>query len=503
MINITRNEIKMSDSKTDNKSSSNQNSKDGHHRKKGFVIPTDNDAVKERRKRQERKLQEEIDKQESKYEVGQKLNFVRVRFPGHANSYPFLVGNRTIAYGQKVVAMSERGVAVGYINSFEFKLPFHKNLLPIKSITKIATDEDFEKEKESYKEQRQTEAVCIRAIEKHNLDMNLTHVEFTQFGKKVVFYFTSPARVDFRDLVKDLVRDLKLRIELRQISVRDRSAAIGGIGPCGRLLCCSSFLNKYGNVNIKMAKNQNLTLSFDKLNGVCGQLKCCLQYENEVYSQKRSSLPREYSFIETQTNEKGKVLRLHLLSEQFDMLTDKGTIRRYSKDQFKHQLKNDYKFPERFKHISDETSKVIGLTDFEAQNTRKFEDDIAQLKLKDSKYTEDIFQSLFGQKSFTQETEVSASTDTVAKLETSQENSQEILGTKDSDLTSPVEVDAVKVATEVTLEVATEEVPAVLSEDDSSKNPAEIRSSNKKPHQSGKINKKNFSKNKKHNKNKK
>lgn len=366
-------------------------------RKQGFVIPTDNEAVRERKKRQEKKLQEEIEKQQDKFEDGQILSFVRVRFPGHAHSFPFLTGNRTFMYGQKVVAMSDRGVAVGYINSFPYEVEFDPSMLPIKSINKIATEEDIQKDLELYRKQKETETVCLRLIEKHNLDMNLTHVEFTQFGKKVVFYFTAPARVDFRNLVKDLVGDLKLRIELRQISVRDRSAAIGGIGPCGRLLCCSSFLDKYGAVNIKMAKNQNLTLTFSKLNGVCGQLKCCLQYENDVYYQRRKSLPEEQAMIETYTGDKGKVIRLHLLNEQFDLLTDRGKIKRFTRDQVKQSLGANYKFPHRFDHISDETSNIIGLAEFEANAARKFEKDIERLKKKDSQFVNNVFKSLFGE----------------------------------------------------------------------------------------------------------
>lgn len=381
-------------------SENNQENSQNKNKKQGFVIPTDNDAVRERKKRQEKKLQEEIEKQQDKFTEGETLEFVRVRFPGHAKSYPFLIGNRRFAYGQKVVAMSDRGVAVGYINSFPYTVEFDNSMLPIKNIQKVATQEDIDDDLRTYRKQKETETLCLRLIEKYELDMNLTHVEFTQFGKKVVFYFTAPARVDFRDLVKDLVNELKLRIELRQISVRDRSAAIGGIGPCGRLLCCSSFLDKYGNVNIKMAKNQNLTLTFSKLNGVCGQLKCCLQYENDVYYQRRKGLPEEGSMVETLSGDKGKVLRLHLLSEQFDVLTDRGNIKRYSKNQFKQTLGANYQFPQRFDHISDETSNVIGITEYEAENQRKFARDIERLKKKNNSYINQVYKSLFSDEEY-------------------------------------------------------------------------------------------------------
>src|SRR5690606_38089141 len=309
---------------------------------------------------QETKSQEE----NHGYKEGELLSFVRVRFPGHAKSYPFLIGKRKLMYGQKVVAMSDRGMAVGYINSFVYNLPFDPSMLPLRSINKIATEEDIRLEKENYKRQKEVETLCQNLIDKHNLDMNLTHVEFTQFGKKAVFYFVAPARVDFRGLVKDLVSELKLRIELRQISVRDRSASIGSVGPCGRELCCSSFLSRYGNVSVKMAKNQNLTLNYSKLNGVCGQLKCCLQYEDEVYAEKRKKLPNEGELVQTLNGDIGEVRRLHLLTEQFDILTIEGRIRRYTVDQFKSLAENS-RMPNHFDNISDETSTVIGLTDYQ------------------------------------------------------------------------------------------------------------------------------------------
>lgn len=315
---------------------------------------------------------EEITAENCEFTEGEILRFVRVRFPGHARSYSFLVGERHIMYGQKVIAMSDRGMAVGYINSFVYKIPFKKDLLPLRSIKKIASEEDIAEENDNYKKQKEIETICQRLIEKHSLDMNLTHVEFTQFGRKVVFYFVAPARVDFRGLVKDLVNELKLRIELRQISVRDRAASQGAVGPCGRELCCSSFLSKYGNVSIKMAKNQNLTLNYSKLNGVCGQLKCCLKYEDEVYAYKRQKLPRENSLIKTKNGDSGQVKKLNILAEQFDLLTDKGIIKSFTADQFDFEYKEGtYKFPRKFDNISHQTNEVIGLEEYKAQLTKE------------------------------------------------------------------------------------------------------------------------------------
>jgi cell fate regulator YaaT (PSP1 superfamily) len=328
---------------------------------------------------EERRSGNDVTEENCRFTEGQPLKFVRVRFPGHNKSYPFLIGKRKVFYGQKVVAMSDRGIAVGYINSFTYEIPFSKNMLPLKNIHKIATDEDIATQKENYRKEKSTETVCQNLITKYNLDMNLTHVEFTQFGKKVVFYFTAPARVDFRELVKDLVSELKLRIELRQISVRDRAASMGNLGPCGRELCCSSFLSKYGNANVRMAKNQNLTLNYSKLNGVCGQLKCCLQYEDEVYTHKRNKMPEENQIVKTKNGDIGVVRRLNILGEQFDMLTSKGIIRRYSADQFVGAA-DPAQMPRDFEHVRDETSSVVGLADYNAAKANQFAKDIEEAK---------------------------------------------------------------------------------------------------------------------------
>ena len=345
--------------------------------------------------------EERESRDESRFKEGQILRFVRVRFPGNSRSFAFLIGKRRIDYGQKVVAMSDRGMAVGYINSFPYDVPFNKSMLPVRSISKIADEDEVVKDKEAYRQQKNAENICNDLIESHKLDMYLTHVEFTSFGKKAVFYFIAPSRVDFRDLVRDLVYKLKTRIELRQISVRDRSASVGGIGPCGLELCCSSFLTKYGNVGIKMAKNQDLTLNFSKLNGVCGQLKCCLQYEDDVYREKRSRLPKEGDFIHTHTGESGRVDRLHLLSEQFDMMTNRGVRKRYVVDLYKETTdKEGAKFPNEFEFVSDETQKIIGLDEAAAKKVKAFEAEIAAMKGPAKQFADQTFVDLFGEKTF-------------------------------------------------------------------------------------------------------
>ena len=348
------------------------------------------------KKNRDQKRQDEIEKQSKRYKEGQILTFVKVRFPGNARSFAFTTGNRTLDHGQRVVAMSDRGMAVGYVNSFCYEIPFSKELLPIRAISKVASDEDLEVEKDHYRKEKETETLCTKLIKKHKLDMNLTHVEFTQFGKKTIFYFTAPQRVDFRGLVRDLVGELKCRVELRQISLRDRSAAIGGIGPCGRQLCCSSFLSQYGNVSVKMAKNQNLTLNSSKINGVCGQLKCCLQYEDVVYTHKRKKLPREGKIIKVATGEIGKVTRLHVLNEEFEMITEKGARKRYSVGQYLASEKppQGYKFPDRFEHISNDLGQVVGKEEDLLEKKDLLEEDLQELQSSGSDHVTEVWSGL-------------------------------------------------------------------------------------------------------------
>lgn len=325
--------------------------------------PAFDDSIENQSIEQDETIESENAERDSRFKEGQEITFVNVRFAGNARSFPFMLGNKIFHYGQKVVAMSDRGMTVGYINSFPYKKPFEKSMLPLRTISKVATDEDLQKEKDLIAEEKRAERICVDLIEKHALDMNLTHVEFMQFGKKAVFFFTAPNRVDFRNLVKDLVSQLKMRIELRQISVRDRAAALGAIGPCGLQTCCSSFHNNYGNVTIKMAKNQNLALMPNKINGVCGQIKCCIKYEHELYTEKRKKLPKENGLIQAVNGDKGKILKLNILAEEFEMITCEGKIRRYAADQFKEgtRLPDDWKMPEQFENnIINETKELIG-----------------------------------------------------------------------------------------------------------------------------------------------
>ncbi|MCK5072692.1 MAG: hypothetical protein KAQ98_04645, partial [Bacteriovoracaceae bacterium] len=303
------------------------------------------------------------EKSDTRFKDGQTITMVNVRFPGNAKAHPFHVGRKKILYGQKVVAMSDRGMTVGYINSFPYDVTFNKSMLPIRSISQVATDNHLQEKNDFAEKEKEAEQVCKKLIEKHKLNMVVTHVELIQFGKKVVFYFNSPGRIDFRELVKDLVGELKMRIELRQISVRDRSSGLGAVASCGQQTCCSYFLKNSGNVSIKMAKNQNITLLPGRINGVCGQLKCCMRFENEIYSEKRSRLPKEGSLVEAVNGDRGKVTRLNIIAETFEMITERGLKRRYHHSQYssKNTAPSDWNLSRRFDNIIDETSTVIGV----------------------------------------------------------------------------------------------------------------------------------------------
>lgn len=317
----------------------------------------------------------DLDDEGETFAPGQKLLLVRVRFPGNSRPHTFLVGKRSYSYGQRVVALSDRGLSVGYVNSFPYEISYHENMGKFRPITRAATDEDLKLQRDHLHREREADVMCKHLIDKHNLDMTLTHVEFMQNGKKAVFYFNAPNRVDFRALVKDLVSELRMRVELRQISVRDRTAAIGAIGVCGLQTCCSSFLKNYGSVSIKMAKNQNLALVPTKINGVCGQIKCCMKYEDAVYVEKKKALPKEGSIIQAANGDRGKVYRIHILLEQFEMITDQGRKRRYAGNQFDSNVKppEDYQFPRELPYIQDETHTIVGLEEQEQKNALDFE----------------------------------------------------------------------------------------------------------------------------------
>ena len=204
---------------------------------------------------------------------------VGVRFRDTGKVYFFDPNKLNINAGDQVIVETARGVECGVVAEANKEIEDDEIVAPLKPVIRIATDSDMRVVEENKQKEKNAFDICVKKIEEHKLDMSLTNVEYTFDGSKIIFYFTAEARVDFRELVKDLAGTFHSRIELRQIGVRDESKMLGGLGICGRPFCCSTFLNDFHSVSIKMAKEQGLSLSPGKISGTCGRLMCCLKYE--------------------------------------------------------------------------------------------------------------------------------------------------------------------------------------------------------------------------------
>lgn len=239
---------------------------------------------------------------------------VGIRFKKAGKIYYFSPGDFELTKGQHVLVETSRGVELGTAVSDIMEIPEDDLAFPLKPIVKIATDEDLIKHKENKIEAQRAYEICVKEIEKHELDMNLVSTEYTFDNNRLIFYFTSDDRVDFRDLVKDLAAIFKTRIELRQIGVRDKAKMVGGLGCCGREVCCKTFLCEFEPVTIKMAKDQSFSLNPTKISGVCGRLMCCLGYEQEGYEELLSRMPDVGSVVNT-TCGRGVVCQISPLQE--------------------------------------------------------------------------------------------------------------------------------------------------------------------------------------------
>ena len=223
---------------------------------------------------------------------------VGVRFK-HANkTYYFDPNGIDVEIGDKVVVETARGMELGTV-IFKDKELSKKHDMDVKPILRMANERDLANQNRSKSEKAEAMRLCKEKIKSHDLDMKLVDVEYTLDNSKIIFYFTSDGRVDFRELVKDLAAIFRIRIELRQIGVRDEAKMIGGIGSCGRSLCCSKWLNEFQPVSIKMAKTQNLSLNPAKISGICGRLMCCLNYENDNYLEAAKEMPTVGETIKT------------------------------------------------------------------------------------------------------------------------------------------------------------------------------------------------------------
>ena len=263
---------------------------------------------------------------------------IGVRFRTAGKIYYFDPAGFEIKRNDHVIVETARGVEYGTVVGDIREVDDAKVVQPLKPVLRIATERDDEQEAANKGKEKKAFAICQEKIKKHKLDMKLIDAEYTFDNNKVLFYFTADGRIDFRELVKDLAGVFKTRIELRQIGVRDETKILGGIGICGRQLCCHGHLSEFVPVSIKMAKEQNLSLNPAKISGVCGRLMCCLKHEEETYEDLNRRLPNPGDFVTTDDGMKGEVSAVNLLRQQVKVIVNVGDekeIREYRADQLR------------------------------------------------------------------------------------------------------------------------------------------------------------------------
>lgn len=285
---------------------------------------------------------------------------IGVRFRQAGKIYFFAPGKYDeIEEGQHVIVETARGVEYGHVVLGLREVEDNKVIQPLKAVIRIATPEDDEREAKNRAKEKEAFQICLEKIAKHKLEMKLIKVEYTFDNNKVLFYFTADGRIDFRELVKDLASVFKTRIELRQIGVRDEAKIMGGIGVCGRPLCCATYMPEFVPVSIKMAKEQNLSLNPTKISGVCGRLMCCLKNEEETYEELNSRLPNVGDIVTTPDRLKGEVSSVSVLRQLVKVIVtlenDEKEVREYpaSDLRFKPKRRNDKV------HIDDKELKQL------------------------------------------------------------------------------------------------------------------------------------------------
>lgn len=270
-------------------------------------------------------------------------NVVGVRFRNAGKIYFFAPGDLEIEVGDHVIVETARGVEYGNVVLSPRDVEDDKVIQPLKTVIRVATPEDDALEAKNREKEKEAFKICLEKIAKHKLEMKLIGTEYTFDNNKVLFYFTADGRIDFRELVKDLAAVFKTRIELRQIGVRDETKLIGGIGICGRPLCCSSYMSDFIPVSIKMAKEQNLSLNPTKISGVCGRLMCCLKYEEETYEYLNSRLPNVGDMVTTPEGLRGEVHSVNVLRQLVKVIVtvdgDDKDIREYAVRELRFKVK--------------------------------------------------------------------------------------------------------------------------------------------------------------------
>ena len=269
------------------------------------------------------------------------VKIIGVRFRNVGKIYYFNPKNFQVKPQDHVIVETARGVEYGTVVLGPKDVDEEDVVQPLKDVIRIATPKDDAREQSNLKKEREAYQICVKKIREHELDMKLIDVEYTFDNNKVLFYFTADGRIDFRELVKDLAAVFKTRIELRQIGVRDETKILGGIGICGRPLCCHSYLSEFAPVSIKMAKEQNLSLNPAKISGVCGRLMCCLKNEQETYEYLNRKLPALGDTVITPDGIKGEVHSVNVLRQLVKVMVninDEKELREYPVDELKFRL---------------------------------------------------------------------------------------------------------------------------------------------------------------------
>ena len=268
---------------------------------------------------------------------------IGVRFRTAGKIYYFDPGKLDIKRNDHVIVETARGIEYGTVVGDPKEEEDDKVIQPLKAVLRVATPKDDEQEASNKQREKEAFKICLEKIRKHDLQMKLIDAEYTFDNNKVLFYFTADGRIDFRELVKDLASVFKTRIELRQIGVRDETKILGGIGICGRPLCCHTHLSEFAPVSIKMAKEQNLSLNPTKISGVCGRLMCCLKNEEEIYEELNRRLPNVGDFVTTEDGLKGEVHSVNVLRQLVKVVVDvddEKEIQEYKVDQLRFKKKH-------------------------------------------------------------------------------------------------------------------------------------------------------------------
>ena len=269
---------------------------------------------------------------------------IGVRFRTAGKIYYFDPGNLDIKKNDHVIVETARGIEYGTVVGDPKEEEDDKVIQPLKAVLRVATPKDDEQEQSNKQREKEAFKICLEKIRKHDLQMKLIDAEYTFDNNKVLFYFTADGRIDFRELVKDLASVFKTRIELRQIGVRDETKILGGIGICGRPLCCHTHLSEFAPVSIKMAKEQNLSLNPTKISGVCGRLMCCLKNEEETYEELNKRLPNVGDFVTTEDGLKGEVHSVNVLRQLVKVVVDvddEKEIQEYKVEQLRFKRKHN------------------------------------------------------------------------------------------------------------------------------------------------------------------